>query len=279
MAFSASILALFYGLMFIVIFPLLALPILILLLLSFMAIRYLATNVWCEVAGGPTSAASAMGIIRTLAWGLCLQPVLFGLVLLSRREWAIGGTSLGLGAVIVMLCEGFMASKRPRRKTTPRSADMLRDLRSAMQHRPPTSSGSTVPSSNLDSNATPPAPRSRRVSNVSTILEMINSLLPSVSRLPVRPLPLASERIDDLSSTERAARALPNVSTPHHLPSFAFADSPEETVGMLYPPELLAPVPVIWLPDDKSGVGRLEAADLAKYHNLSASIGAGDPTW
>ena len=41
---------------------------------------------------------------------------------------------------------------------------------------------------------------------------------------------------------------------------------------MLYAPELLAPPPMIWLPNDVGGIGRSEAYDLQRYHNLPVTL-------
>jgi hypothetical protein len=42
--------------------------------------------------------------------------------------------------------------------------------------------------------------------------------------------------------------------------------------GILYAPELIAPRPIIWLPNDSAGVARSEAYDLEKYHGLQATL-------
>lgn len=73
--------------------------------------------------------------------------------------------------------------------------------------------------------------------------------------------------MNDLVSTERAARTRPGA-----VPRVAFKDRAEETAGMLYPPELLAPTPIIWLPNDPNGVGRSEAFDLTRYHGLEVTL-------
>ncbi len=41
---------------------------------------------------------------------------------------------------------------------------------------------------------------------------------------------------------------------------------------MLYAPELLAPPPMIWLPNDVGGIARAEAYDLQRYHNLAVTL-------
>ena len=79
-----------------------------------------------------------------------------------------------------------------------------------------------------------------------------------------------TETLDDLTATERAARTNPEA--PPHLPPLPFADHAEEMAGILYAPELLAPAPVIWLPNDAGGIGRAEAYDLQRYHNLQVTL-------
>ena len=79
-----------------------------------------------------------------------------------------------------------------------------------------------------------------------------------------------TETLDDLTATERAARTNPDA--PPHLPPLPFADHAEEMAGVLYPPELLAPPPMIWLPNDVGGIGRSEAIDLQRYHDLPVTL-------
>ena len=82
-----------------------------------------------------------------------------------------------------------------------------------------------------------------------------------------------TETLDDLTATERAARTHPDA--PPHLPPLPFADHAEEMAGILYPPELIAPPPIIWLPNDAAGVARSEAVDLQKYHDLQVTLDIG----
>jgi len=42
--------------------------------------------------------------------------------------------------------------------------------------------------------------------------------------------------------------------------------------GILYAPELIAPPPIIWLPNDSAGVAQSEAIDLQKYHDLQVTL-------
>ena len=79
-----------------------------------------------------------------------------------------------------------------------------------------------------------------------------------------------TDALDDLVSTEKAARTHPDA--PPHLPPLAFTDHADEMSGILYAPELIAPAPVIWLPNDPAGIARSEAYDLQRYHNLVTTL-------
>ena len=79
-----------------------------------------------------------------------------------------------------------------------------------------------------------------------------------------------TESLDDLTATERAARTNPDA--PPHLPPLPFADHAEEMAGILYAPELIAPAPTIWLPNDSAGIAKSEAYDLTRYHGLKTTL-------
>lgn len=112
-------------------------------------------------------------------------------------------------------------------------------------------------------------------SSIASLLEMISITLaivpPGVKRRG--PIPLLSESIDDLTATETAARTNPDA--PPRLPPLPFMTHTEEMQSILYPPELLAPSPVIWLPNDPSGVAETEAIDLFRYHDLQTTLDIG----
>lgn len=84
-----------------------------------------------------------------------------------------------------------------------------------------------------------------------------------------------TETLDDLTATDRAARTHPDA--PPHLPPLPFSEHAEEMAGILYAPELIAPPPIIWLPNDSAGVARSEAFDLRKYHNLRVTLDVRGP--
>jgi hypothetical protein len=80
----------------------------------------------------------------------------------------------------------------------------------------------------------------------------------------------ATETLDDLTATERAARTHPDA--PPRLPPLPFTDHAEEMSRILFAPELIAPPPIVWLPSDNAGVARAEARDLEQFHGLKAVI-------
>ena len=79
-----------------------------------------------------------------------------------------------------------------------------------------------------------------------------------------------TERIDDLTQTELAARTHPDA--PPRLPALPWTAAAGGEGQMLYAPALVAPPPAIWLPDDTAGVARGEAFDLERYHGLRAVL-------
>jgi hypothetical protein len=161
------------------IFPLLAIPILLLLYLSFVAVRHNVEYVNVNRDGGYTGALIGLWTIRRFGWVLGVQPFLFGLVLLSRNEWIIGGIGLGMGVLAGGLSEIFTIGLHPTKS--------VRDLQDE---------------------------ESRRY----------------------------------------------------------FHDPTEGMRGLVYPYEMLAGEPVVWLPHDEVCVAEGEAADLGRYHGLSAIV-------
>ena len=90
------------------------------------------------------------------------------------------------------------------------------------------------------------------------------------TRKQKKTITIETESLDDLTATERAARTHPDA--PPHLPALPFGDHADEMAGILYAPELLAPPPIIWLPNDSAGIAKSEAYDLQRYHGLKATI-------
>lgn len=73
-------------------------------------------------------------------------------------------------------------------------------------------------------------------------------------------------------STARAAATGPDA--PPHIDS---PDPADDVADLLYPPELLAPDPVIWLIHDRAGIAESEAADLQRFHRLEVILDKTSP--
>ena len=116
----------------------------------------------------------------------------------------------------------------------------------------------------------------RRAHALSTARAGTNPYVFSISQSPRScndispPVASATETLDDLTATERAARTHPDA--PPRLPPLPFTDHAEEMSRILFAPELIAPPPIVWLPSDRSGVARAEARDLELFHDLRAVI-------
>ncbi|WVO15731.1 hypothetical protein L204_103393 [Cryptococcus depauperatus] len=260
-AMLSALLAVFYASTLMFLFPLLAIPIMVLLYLIFIASRYMISHVFLDSAGGHIGTLAALWTVRRLGWVLSLGPVLYGLILLSRNEWALGGISLGVAGATVILSEILVISQylpSQRKRLAPNTHRAL-DKVKAFQKGKESSQVATLPS---------------RPSELS-LLRRVTALLPGYSRLPQNcPLPLRTESIDDMFQTERAAYTKlqlveSNIEAPERL---LYENS--DTKGLIYPPEMLAPSPIIWLPADEAGIAENEVEDLMLHHGL---IGIVDP--
>ncbi|KAG8981245.1 hypothetical protein FRC05_004147 [Tulasnella sp. 425] len=266
---GCCILAVVFACAFFIIFPLIGPPIVLLLILTLVAHRYLAGYVFAHAGVGQTGGLMHIWLLRRFATLVALQPLLFGLVLLSRRQWTLGGILLGTALVIVVSVETYAHHKTrlaPRRKLAATTRDALSRFQETARRRG--ARPKTVKEEEVLSNGSAPGVRRPRTS-MASILDMISltlAIMPSSTRRR-GPVPLDTEGMNDLVSTERAARTRPGA-----VPRVAFKDRAEETGGMLYPPELLAPTPIIWLPNDPNGVGRSEAFDLTRYHGLEVTL-------
>ena len=261
----------FYAFSLIFIFPLLAIPIMLLIILSFIATRYMIDHVFVERSGEYTNAILTLWTLGRFGLLLATQPFLYGLLLLSRREWALGGASLGVAAIALILATLLTVVRfaPPRRRDLPpKTRRLLDDMAAEMRQEPPTTARSSQP---RRSNST-----HRRLSDSSMLLRLA-ALLPGYSRLPPDcPVPLPSEDIDDLFFTERAAYARPSRQIDEEKSNQLFYDPSEGMRGLIYPPEMLAPRPVIWLPYDSAGVAESEASDLQRHHQLPAIVDPSD---
>lgn len=208
----------------------------------------------------------ALWTIRRLGWGLGIQPVLFGLVVLSRREWAIGGTAIGIGLLATVLAECLTARRNPERRCrdlTPSTHQCLDQTRSCLKGHPNQGKAGEKRSSNRSS---------------ISVLQRVAALLPGYSRLPETcPLPLPTDHIDDRMQTERASHTRPDLARrtgpePPEEGGTYFHDATAEIRGLIYPTEMLLPLPVIWLPHDQDGVAKREAEELEGMWGLPAIV-------
>ncbi len=270
LSFAGCLLAIVYGILFFPIFPLICLPILLFLVLMLVATHYAARYVHVNVEAD-SGALFAIWALRIFGWVLCTGPLFLGLVLMSRREWVLGGIAMGVSTLSLMVFEALVHSRirdQPRLDRKDRQA--LKQFKRALRDEKNTVPSGLEERENLTPRTDQEAIRQRRQSNLS-ILELITGMAPRTAQMG--PLPLGSDSIDDMFSTEQAARAHPSV--PPRLPPLPFDGVADQCRYLMYPPELLAPPPVIWLPDDEAGVGRAEAADLVKYHQLKTVVDQG----
>jgi hypothetical protein len=226
-----------------------------------------------------------------LASLIALQPILLGLILLTRRIWPEGSALIAVGIVIIIFVKVYthIKERQPGRGAlSPVALHALESFRKAAQPDRPAV---------LDEESTSLVSSGRGArtrGSFASVLEMMTTTLAVVPThyqqhgpVPIRtfspflshpvrvmtlarPSALATETLDDLTATERAARTHPDA--PPRLPPLPFTDHAEEMSRILFAPELIAPPPIVWLPSDKSGVARAEAGDLELFHGLRAVI-------
>ena len=279
-------------------------PFILFLVLIVVAITYKVSYSAIDWYGG---CGGRLGIntLRIAGRLLGLTPTLLGLVLLSRREWALAAVSLALSLLIPLLVETLFGGKqRTRARNNKKNIEAARALELEIR----SLWSSKVDERELVGESQPLAPqpqveeiRDRRRSNAS-IFELISGLSPSGGsvanhgRTPASALPLATEAVDDRIDTKRAAEgdSPDRHDTPHVLPPLAMSNSPSPQLGdgtacsststimdpllkrslrTFYPPGLLAAHPIVWLSDDKNGIGRMEVADLQRYHGIDGVVG------
>ncbi|KAG1749760.1 uncharacterized protein EDB91DRAFT_1046857 [Suillus paluster] len=264
---SACVLAMVFASAFSLIFPLIGPAVVILLLLTLVAHRYLTGYVYARTLS-ETGGLFQIWLLKRLGTLLALQPLLLGSILLSWRFYIEGGVLLGIAIVVAGIVEVHTMHKTrlASLQTLPESTqESLRVFRRALEP-----NGLTDTDDENHSMITTRGNRTR--GSMASVLEMMSltlAVMPSASSHR-GPLPLQTETLDDLTATERAARTHPDA--PPHLPPLPFGDHAEEMSGIMYAPELLAPAPIIWLPNDTAGVAKTEAIDLQKHHDLHVTL-------
>lgn len=262
LALAPVLIAVFYATSLLMLFPLLAIPLLIMLYLAFIVIHHQVQYVHAP-STGYEAATLALWTTRRLGWTLCLQPLIYGLILLSRNEWEIGGASIGVSVLTLVLSELLTIGRHPspsRKSLKSTTRRILGNISRAMTR------SSTDIRSRPNSTASSQLLRPRQ--STSSMLRRLTALLPGLSRLPDDcPLPLPTQGIDDLHSTERASYIRPDLKD-------EVRTWPEDLSqrGLLYPPELTAEIPIIWLPNGQVGLSGIEVNDLASNQGLEAII-------
>ncbi|KAF8527839.1 hypothetical protein BU17DRAFT_73534 [Hysterangium stoloniferum] len=267
---ACCLVAVTFAATFSLIFPLIGPAVCLLLLLTLIAHRYLVGYVYARTDSGDTGGLLQIWLLPRLADLVALQPLLLGLILLSRHLWVLGGILIGAAMVIVSIVEGYawyklrqLTIKTVSSSTLDSVAQWNRAASSVeSQYSVNVSSHTIIPRRSL------PLPRS----SMASVLEMMSrtlAVMPSSTK-GHGPVPLPTEDIDDLTATEQAARTSPNAAP--HLPPLPFMTHSEEMQGILYAPELIAPPPIIWLPNDRSAIAESEAIDLFRYHDLRTTL-------
>ncbi|KZT30913.1 hypothetical protein NEOLEDRAFT_1053480 [Neolentinus lepideus HHB14362 ss-1] len=267
-AMGCCILGLIFASTFSLIFPLIGPAVVILVFLTLIAHRYLIGYVYGRTRS-QTGGLVQIWLLKRLGTLVAFQPFLMGLIFLTRRLWPEAGVLLGSALAVVLVVEGYAAWKtrqpglRSLGNVTRNSLDTFEKTAQTPHLDLDEESTSLVSSSNRNT---------RMRGSFASVLEMMSMTLAITPALTRQrgPVPLSTETLDDLTATERAARTHPDA--PPHLPALPFDDHAQEMSGVLYAPELLAPDPIIWLPNDSSGIARSEARDLDKYHHLQVTL-------
>ncbi|KNZ80609.1 hypothetical protein J132_04851 [Termitomyces sp. J132] len=271
-AIGACILAIAFASAFSMIFPLIGPAVVILIFLTLVGKphRYLIGYVYGRTHS-QTGGLLQIWLIKRLGTLLSLQPILMGLIFLSREFWIEGGILAGVGVVIVIFVEAYTTWKTRlpgRRSLSPITRNSLKMYESIARD----TNRHVIDSDASTSNGSSSGRNPRLRGSMASVLEMMSvtlAVMPSNTNHR-GPVPLQTETLDDLTATERAARTHPDA--PPHLPPLAFTDHAEDMAGILYAPELIAPPPIIWLPNDSAGVARSEALDLQRYHDLTVTL-------
>ncbi|KAI0299794.1 hypothetical protein BC826DRAFT_1090413 [Russula brevipes] len=241
-AMACCILAFTFASTFAMIFPLIGPPVVVLILLTLVAHRFLIGYVYGRTRS-QTGGLLQIWLLKRFASLLALQPILLGLILLSRRLWPEGSTLVATGIVTIFFVEVYtrLKERQPGRGAlSPVSQHALESFRKAA--RP---SRLTIPEE--ESTSIVSSGRAARTrGSFASVLDMMSMTLAVVPSQYQQhgPVPIPTETLDDLTATERAARTHPDA--PPRLPPLPFTDHAEE-------------------------MSRI-CTDLEKYHELKAVI-------
>ncbi|KAF8640641.1 hypothetical protein AX17_000298 [Amanita inopinata Kibby_2008] len=265
-ALGGCIFALIIASTFWLVFPLIGPAVTILLLLTLIAHRYLVSYVYVRTHS-QTGGLLQLWLLKRIGSVLSLQPALLGLIFLSRSIWIEGSILLGAALAIAVFVEAYTSWKTRDMRQSSLSAiaqDSIDKFTTAAKE----VNRTYVDEQDMSEGYSGPGTRVRE--SMASVLDMMSITLAVVPSQFQGSVPLRTENLDDLTATERAARTHPDA--PPHLPPLPFVEHADDMAGILYAPELIAPPPVIWLPNDPAGVARSEAVDLQKYHELHATL-------
>jgi len=110
-AMGCCILGIVFASAFAILFPLIAPAVALLVLLTLVAHRFLVGYVYSRTDSGQTGGLLQLWIMRRFATVLALQPLLVGLVVLSRQKWVLGGIMVGIAVAIILGVEWYCTNK------------------------------------------------------------------------------------------------------------------------------------------------------------------------
>lgn len=192
-ALSACILAIVFVAAFALIFPLICPPVVLLIFLTLIAHRFLVVYVFGRTDSSQTGGLLQLWVLRRFATLIALQPLLLGLLLLSRKLWVLGGIMSGVALLIVCAVEGYAGwrlRKPGRRSLGAVTRHSLRAFENSARPR-----RAVAPASEEKSTITNTSDRPRRRNahtSISSVLDIMNITL-AVMPSPARnrgPVPL-----------------------------------------------------------------------------------------
>jgi hypothetical protein len=267
-AMACCVLGVTFASTFAVIFPLLGPPVVLLVFLTLVAHRFLVGYVYGRTRS-QTGGLLQIWLLKRFASLIALQPILLGLILLSRKLWPEGCALVGAGLFTLVFVEVYTRLK----ERSPGRGSLNPVSQHALESFGKTAKPTALAVLESESPSIISSGRAARTrGSFASVLEMMSMTLavePSQYQQH-GPVPIPTETLDDLTATERAARTHPDA--PPRLPPLSFAGHAEEMSRILFAPELIAPPPIVWLPNDNAGVARAEAQDLEHYHGLKTVI-------
>ena len=214
-ALGACILAIVFVAAFALVFPLIGLPVVLLIFLTLIAHRFLVGYVFGRTDSSQTGGLLQLWVLRRFATLLALQPLLLGLLLFSRELWVLGGIMAGVALLVIFMVEGYASwrLRKPGRRSL--SAVTRHSLRAYGNSARPRRA--VAPASEEKSTVTNTSDRPRRRNghtSISSVLDMMNitlAVMPSPARnrgpVPLRKLHNLS-RVPPILTRSDSHRAL-----------------------------------------------------------------------